>query len=55
MSLLSSWVEMDVCVGLLAGDEWAAEDDKIGSLSVEVDILINYIWKNDEFPCSWCK
>ena len=39
MSLLSSWDEMDVCVELLADDVWAAEDDKIGFLSVRVDIL----------------
>ena len=28
---------MDVHVELLADDVWAAEDDKTGSLSVEVD------------------
>ena len=38
MSLLSSWYEMDVCVELLSDYVWAAEDDKIGFLSVGVDI-----------------
>ena len=36
MSLLSSWDEMDVCVGLLADDVWAAKYDKTSFLSVEV-------------------
>ena len=36
MSLLSSWYDMDISVKLLADDVWAAEDDKTGSLSVEV-------------------
>ena len=39
MSLLSSWDEMYVCAKLLADDVWAAEDDKIGLLSVGVDIF----------------
>ena len=39
MSLLSSWDEMDVCVELLTGDLFAAEDDKMGFLSVGVDIF----------------
>ena len=30
---------MDVCVELLADNVWAAEDDKIGFLSVGVDIF----------------
>ena len=37
MSLLSSWDGMDIHVELLADDVWAAEDDKTGSLSDEVD------------------
>ena len=43
MSLLSSWDEMDICVELLADDVWASEDDKIGFLSVGVDIFISCI------------
>ena len=39
MSLLSSWDDMDVHVKLLADDVWAAEDDKTGFFSVEVDIF----------------
>ena len=39
ISLLSSWDEMDVRVELLANYEWAAEDDKIGLLSVGVHIF----------------
>ena len=39
MSLLSSWDEMNVPVELLSDDVWAAEDDKTGLLSVEVDIF----------------
>ena len=37
--LLSSWYEIDVPVELLAGDVWSAEDDKIGFLSVGMDIF----------------
>ena len=37
ISLLSSLDEMDIRVELLADDVWAAEDDKTGLLSVEVD------------------
>ena len=37
MYLLSGWDEMDVRVKLIANDLWAAEDDKTGSFSVEVD------------------
>ena len=37
MSLLSSWDEMDVRVESIAIDVWAAEYDKTGFLSVEVD------------------
>ena len=37
MSLLSIWDEIGVHVKLLADDVWAAEDDKTGLLSVEVD------------------
>ena len=39
MSLLSCWDDMDVAIGLLANDVWAAEDDKTGFLSVGVDIF----------------
>ena len=39
MSLLLSWDDMDVHVELLADDEWVAEDDKTGFLSVGVDIF----------------
>ena len=39
ITLLSSWDEMDVRVELLAGDIWASEYDKIGFLSVGVDIF----------------
>ena len=44
MSLLSSWDEMDVRVELLADDVWAAEDDKTGFLSVEVNIFESAIF-----------
>ena len=37
MSLLSSWEEIDVRVGLLADDVQEAEDDKTGFLSVGMD------------------
>ena len=39
ISLLSSWDEMGVPVKLLTYYAWAPEDDKIGFLSVEVDIF----------------
>ena len=39
MSLLSSWDEMNVLVELLAYNVWAAEDDKIGFLSIGVYIF----------------
>ena len=45
ISLLSSWDKMDVCVELLADYVWAAEDDKIELLSVEVDIFESIILK----------
>ena len=44
MSLLSSWDEMDVPVKLLAGDVWAAEDDKTGFLVVGVGISKSIIF-----------
>ena len=37
MFLLSSWDEMDVPVELIEDDVWAAEYDKTGFLSVELD------------------
>ena len=46
---------MDFRIELLADDEWAAEYDKRGFLSVGVDIPIDYIWMNDQFPCPWWK
>ena len=49
-SLLSRWDRMNVCVKLLAYDLWVAKEDTAGFLSVGVDILINYIWNNDQFP-----
>ena len=55
MSVLSSWGEMDVRVELLVNDVWAAGDDITDFLSVGVNSLIYYIWKNDQFPCPWCK
>ena len=39
MSLLSSWHEIDVPVEVLAYNVWEAEDDKIGFLSVGVNIF----------------
>ena len=39
LSLFSRWNEMKFRVKLLADDVWAAEDDKIGFLSVGVDIF----------------
>ena len=39
ISLLSSWDDMNVPAKLLADDVWVAEDDKIGVLSVGVDIF----------------
>ena len=55
MYLLSSWNEMDVCVGLLADAVWAAEDYKTGFLGAGVDIFDPLFLKNDQFPCPWCK
>ena len=55
MSLVSSWHNIDVCVGLLAYDVCEAEDDKTGFLSIGMD---SYDWlflKIDQFPCPWCK
>ena len=46
MSLLSSLDEMDIRVELLADDVWAAEDDKTGLLSVEVDSFESIIFEN---------
>ena len=40
---------MDVHVGLLADDVWAAEDDKTGFLSVEVGSFDWLIWKTKHF------
>ena len=37
---------MDVCVKLLTGDVWAAEDDTTGFLSVGVDIFDRLLLKN---------
>ena len=45
MSLLSSWYEMDVSFGLFADDEWAAEYDNTGFLSVGVDIIDRLYFK----------
>ena len=39
MSLLSLYDDMDVGIELFADDVWAAEDDKTGFLSVEVNIF----------------
>ena len=36
---------MNVCVGLLADDVWAAEHDKTGFLSVGVDIFESIIFE----------
>ena len=36
---------MDVCVKLLTGDVWAAEDDTTGFLSVGVDIFDRLLLK----------
>ena len=55
MSLLSSWYDMDIRVEFLTGDVWAAEDNKTGFLSVEVDSFDQLFLKNDQFPCPWCK
>ena len=50
MSLFSSWDEMDVPVELLADGAWASENDKIGFLSVGVDIFDQLYLK--EWPIS---
>ena len=55
MSLLSSWDDMDVRVELLADDAWEADHDKTGFLSVEVNSFYGLFWKNNQFPCPWCK
>ena len=55
ISLLSSWYNIDVYVKLLTDDVWAAEDDKTGFLSVEVDSFDQLFLKNDQFPCPYCK
>ena len=39
LSFLSSWDDMDVPSKLLTDNLWASEDDKIGFLSVDVDIF----------------
>ena len=36
---------MDVCVEVLADDVWAAEDDKTGFLSVELDCYESVIFE----------
>ena len=46
---------MYVPIELLADDTWAAEDDKTGFLSVGGDSLIDYIFKDDQYPWPWCK
>ena len=40
LSLLSSWDDMIVRVKLLVYDVWSAEEDRIGFLSVGVDIFV---------------
>ena len=46
---------MDVRVELLADDVWAAEDDKTGFFSVEVDSFDQLFLKKKQFTCPWCK
>ena len=48
MSLLSSWDEMGVRVELLSDYVWAAENDKTGFLSVEVDIFESIIFSQNK-------
>ena len=45
LSSLSIWDEMKVCVKLLADDVWAAEEYKIGFLSVGLDIFDRLYFK----------
>ena len=49
MSLLSSWDEMYVRVELLAYNLWAAEDDKTGFWSVQVDSFDQLFLKTSNF------
>ena len=44
ISVWFSWDEMDFRIELLADDEWAAEDDKTGFLSVK-SIFLNQFFE----------
>ena len=55
MSLFSSWYDIIVRVELVVYDVQFAEDYNTGFLSVGVYFLIYWIYKNDQFPCPWCK
>ena len=46
---------MDVPVKLLADDAWADEDDKTGFLNMEWIVLVDYIFKGNQYPWLWCK
>ena len=41
---------MDVPVELTADDVWSSEDDKIGFLNDGVDFLVDYIYKDYQYP-----
>ena len=53
LSSFSSWDDIIVRVKLVVYDVWFAEYDKTYFLSVGVYFLIDYFWKNDQFPCPW--
>ena len=53
LSLFWSWWDIIVGVELVVYDVWFAEDDNTGFLSVGLDISVDYIWKNDQYPCPW--
>ena len=55
MSLCWSWWDIIVGVELVVYAVWFAEDDNAGFLIVWVDILIDYICKNDQYPFPWCQ
>ena len=55
LSLCWSWLDIVVGVELVVYDVWFAEDDNTGFLSVGLIFLIDYICKNDQYPCPWCQ
>ena len=55
MSFCWTWWGIKVGVKLVVYDVWFAENDNMGFLSVGLDDLVVYIWKNGQYPCPWCQ